>query len=494
MAGQTQRTDRVQLPETPPTSTPVPRWATRAVWALFLLSLTLLAIVGFGGAEWRLPGYVAVDGLTVVSWAIVTFVSGIVHSYSRRYMAGDRHLDRFFATIFGFTLVVMTVTAADHVVLFAASWLGMGLAMASLIGHDRDWKQARAAAALARRYFLASSGLLAGSLALLAWATGTTSITGILAGAGTLSPTVFGLAVAGIVLAAVVQSALFPFQGWLLSSMTAPTPASALMHAGFVNAGGILLTRFAPLVAADATVMHLLVVVGAASALLGQALLLVQTDVKRKLGASTVAQMGFMILQCGLGFFAAAITHLILHGFYKAYLFLSSGATVTQTAPTEKSRDELGLGGVVVSLATALGGGALFVAITGKGAKLDAGLFLALVVVLTTLHAARDVLGQSKLSARGKLASLPLVVVVPIGVYGVLFNTISGLLSTVPTSSAPTELSVVHVALGGVFVAAYVAIELGWHRSSKRLYVALLNRSQPAPETVLTSKEDYNDY
>ncbi|MGZ0746090.1 proton-conducting transporter transmembrane domain-containing protein [Haloparvum sp. AD34] len=493
MAGQTQRTDRVQLPETPPTSTPVPRWATRAVWALFLLSLTLLATVGFGGAEWRLPGYVAVDGLTVVSWAIVTFVSGIVHSYSRRYMAGDSHLDRFFATIFGFTLVVMTVTAADHVVLFAASWLGMGLAMASLIGHDRDWNQARAAAGLARRYFLASGGLLAGSLALLAWSTGSTSITGILAQAGTLPPAVFGLAVGGIVLAAVVQSALFPFQGWLLSSMTAPTPASALMHAGFVNAGGILLTRFAPLVAADSTVMHLLVVVGAASALLGQALLLVQTDVKRKLGASTVAQMGFMILQCGLGFFAAAITHLILHGFYKAYLFLSSGATVTQTAPTEKSRDELGLGGVVVSLATALGGGALFVAITGKGAKLDAGLFLALVVVLTTLHAARDVLGQSKLSARGKLASLPLVVVVPIGVYGVLFNTISGLLSTVPTSSAPTELSVVHVALGGVFVAAYVAVELGWHRSSKRLYVTLLNRSQPAPETVLTSTEDYNE-
>ncbi|MFB6235773.1 MAG: proton-conducting transporter membrane subunit [Halopenitus sp.] len=493
MAGQTQQTDRVQLPETPPTSATVPRWATRGVWALFLLSLALLATVGLGGHEWQIPGYVAVDGLTVVSWTVVTFVSGIVHSYSRRYMAGESHLDRFFAAIFGFTLIVMTMTAADHVVLFAASWLGMGLTMASLIGHVRGWQQAQAAAALARRYFLASSGLLGGSLTLLAWSTGTTSISGILAQVGTLSPTVSALAVGGIVLAAVVQSALFPFQGWLLSSMTAPTPASALMHAGFVNAGGILLTRFAPLVADDPTVMHLLVVVGAVSALLGQALLLVQTDVKRKLGASTVAQMGFMILQCGLGFFAAAITHLILHGFYKAYLFLSSGASVTQTAPADGSRDDLGLPGIAVSLAAALGGGALFVAITGKGAKVNAGLFLALVVVLTTLHAARDVLGQSKLSSRAKLASLPLIIVVPIAVYGFLFNTISGLLSTVPMSSAPTELSVVHVALGALFVGAYVAVELGWHRSSKRLYVALLNLSQPAPETVLTSKEDYNE-
>lgn len=493
MTEQPQSTDPVQLPKTTPSSSVVPRAATRGVWALFLLSLVTLAASVWGSYEWHLSGYVVVDGLTMVMWVVVTFFSGIVHSYSRRYMAGDSRLDQFYGRIFGFTLIVMVMTAADHVVLFTAAWLAMGLAMASLIGHVRDWDQAQAAATLARRYFLASSGLLGGSLALLVWTTGTTSIASILSQAESLPSGFAVLAIGGLFLAAILQSALFPFQNWLLSSMTAPTPASALMHAGFVNAGGILLTRFAPLFADDTTAMSLLVVAGATSALLGQAVLLVQTDIKRKLGASTVAQMGFMILQCGLGFFAAAITHLILHGCYKAYLFLSSGTAVEQTVPEATTQDGLGLLGVAVSLGSAIVGGALFVAITGKGAELDAGIFLALVVTLTTLHAARDILRRSKLTTSFKLVSIPPVIVVPIAVYGFLFKTISALLASVPMTNAPSELTVVHYVIGALFVVSYIAVEFGWQRVSKRLYVALLNLSQPAPETVLTTKEDYND-
>ncbi|WP_254763647.1 proton-conducting transporter membrane subunit [Natrinema marinum] len=493
MTGQSQSTDHVQLPETTPSSAVVPRAATVGVWALFVLSAVALVVSVWGGYEWSIPGYVVVDGLAMVMWVVATFFSGIVHSYSRRYMAGDGRIDQFFGRIFAFTLIVMAVTAADHVALFAAAWLGMGLTMASLIGHVRGWEQAQAAAAIARRYFVAGSAVLAGSLALLAWTTGTTSISRIVDQAGSLPPELTMLALGGLFLAAMLQSALLPFQGWLLSSMTAPTPASALMHAGFVNAGGILLTRFAPLFADVPTAMSLLVVVGATSALFGQALLLVQSDIKRKLGASTVAQMGFMILQCGLGFFAAAITHLILHGFYKAYLFLSAGATVEQTAPKKTASTDLGLPGLIVSLGAAAGGGALFVAITGKGAHLDSGAFLAFIVVLTTLHATRDLLERSTLPSRIKLVGIPFIVVVPIAVYGFLFETISALLATVPMTNAPTELSVVHLAVGALFVGSYIAVELGWHRSSKRLYVALLNHSQPAPKTVLTTKEDYND-
>jgi NAD(P)H-quinone oxidoreductase subunit 5 len=493
MTEQTQSNDAVQLPETTPSSSIVPRASTWGVWALFVVYLGLLALSVRRGFEWRIPGYVVVDGLTVVMWVVISFFSGIVHSYSRRYMAGDGHLEGFYAKIFAFTLAVMTMTAADHALLFVVAWLAMGLTMASLIGHVRGWEQAQAAASMARRYFLVSSGLVAVGLTTLVWTAGTTSITGILSQAGSLPPNLSLLAVGAVFLAAILQSALFPFHNWLLSSMTAPTPASALMHAGFVNAGGILLTRFAPLFADDVAVMSLIVIVGATSALLGQALLLVQPDIKRKLGASTVAQMGFMILQCGLGFFAAAITHLILHGFYKAYLFLSSGATVEQTAPTDSKHANLGLWGLAVSLLTALGGGGLFMLLTGKGTKLDSGLVLTLVVVLTTLHAARDILRRSKLAPPLRLVSVPLVVMAAIGIYSAMFNSISTLLSEVPMTTAPTELTVVHVAVAALFVAAYLVTELGWHRSSKRLYVTLLNLSQPSPDTVLTQKEDYND-
>ena len=476
-----------------PSASLVPKVSTWAAWSLLLASIVVLGNDVAGGYELAVPDLLVVDGLTALMWVVVTFFSGIVHSYSRRYMAGDRYLDGFFARVLGFTLVVMTLTAADHVGLFAAAWLGMGLVMASLIGHVREWRQAQAAASLARRYFLASSGLLAGSLALLAWTTGTASISGIIAASGTVPQPVAYLAIVGLVLAAVIQSALFPFQNWLLSSMTAPTPASALMHAGFVNAGGILLTRFAPLLADVTVAMSAIVVVGATSALLGQAMLLVQTDVKRELAASTMAQMGFMTMQCGLGFFAAAIAHLVLHGFYKAYLFLSSGAVVEQTTPGTNGRRPPAFPSIVVGLLTALGGGLLFTLLTGKGWALNSGLVLVIVVVLTTLHATRDIVRRSNLPQWLRLVGTPAVVLVAIGTYGVTFNAISSVMSDVPTTTAPVELTFVHVAVAALFVLAYAATAIELHRRSKRLYVTLLNVGQPAAETVLTSKEDYNE-
>ncbi|WP_154660597.1 proton-conducting transporter transmembrane domain-containing protein [Halopiger goleimassiliensis] len=475
----------------------LPRAATWTVWTLFLCSVGVLALTALRGYEWGVPGVVVLDGLTAVMWVVVTFFSGIVHSYSRRYMAGDSGIDRFFASIFAFTLAVMTLTAADHVVLFAAAWLVMGLVMASLIGHDREWAQARAAGALAAKYFLTSTALLAGGLAVLAWTTGTTSLSEILTNLETAPTTAVIAAVGAIFLAAIVQSALFPFHGWLLSSMTAPTPASALMHAGFVNAGGVLLTRFAPALTEHLALMSLAVLVGAFSALLGQATLLVQSNVKRELGSSTIAQMGFMILQCGLGFFAAAIAHLILHGCYKAYLFLSAGAAVEHTVPKAADRTHLGFSGVAVSLLTAVAGGALFMVLTGKlsglTVTLDSGVVLALVVVLTTLTAARDILQRSTLPASLRLVSVPVVVLVAIGAYAATFNAVSTMLADVPMTYAPTELTVVHYLVVAAFVGAYIVTELGWHRSSERLYVALLNVSQPSPPTVLTDTEDYHD-
>ncbi len=471
----------------------VPRASTWTVWALFLASTAVLALTWYG-YEWGLPDGLAIDGLTAVMWVVVTFFSGIVHSYSRRYMAGDRDLERFYARIFAFTLTVMTMVAADNVALFAAAWLAMGLVMASLIGHVRSWEQAQAAKRLSRRYFLLSTALLAGSLVLLAQLTGTTAISEIVTSVETISSTPLLIAAAGIFLAAIIQSALFPFHTWLLSSMTAPTPASALMHAGFVNAGGILLTRFAPVVGQELVFMSAIVLVGAISALLGQALLLVQTDVKRELGSSTLAQMGFMIMQCGLGFFAAAIAHLILHGFYKAYLFLASGASVEHTAPKHDTGTRLGFSGLAVSLLTAIGGGVLFMVLTGKAAEpaLDSAIVLTVVVVLTTLTAARDILQRSRLPSSVRLVSVPAIVLVAISGYAIAFNAVSTMLSGVPMAHSATDLTPVHYLVVAMFLGGYFVTELGWYHKSKRFYVALLNVSQPNPSTVLTNKEEYN--
>jgi NAD(P)H-quinone oxidoreductase subunit 5 len=267
------------------------------------------------------------------------------------------------------------------------------------------------------------------------------------------------------------------------------------MHAGFVNAGGILLTRFAPVVTAETGLMLAIVVVGAASALAGKLLKTVRSDVKGELGCSTVGQMGFMIVQAGLGFFAAAVTHLILHGFYKAYHFLSAGGEVEHAAPAEAGHDSGGAGvaGAVVVLLTGLVGGATFALLTGKGTSVDSGLLLAGFVTVTTLHAARSTVRQTGLSTAARYGAVPLVALPAIAVYALAYRTVSGLLSGVPLVSAPTELTAIHALVAVAFLGAYAAIETGVHERSERLYVALLNAGQPDPSTVLTATEEYNE-
>jgi len=290
-----------------------------------------------------------------------------------------------------------------------------------------------------------------------------------------------------------VQSALIPFHTWLLSSMTAPTPASALMHAGFVNAGGILLVRFAPVVSSDAGLMLAIVAVGAASAIFGKLLKTVQTDVKRALGCSTIGQMGFMILQAGLGFFAAAVAHLVLHGFYKAYQFLSSGDRVEHTSPaadTEQASTGV-LDGAIVT-GTAVAGGVVFAVLTGKGTSVDTGLLLTLLVVVTVLHAARETIARAALSPRLRYGAVPLVAIPAIAVYALVYRAFSALLGGLPAVGDPAALGVGHVAVALAFLAAYVAIETGVYRRSTRLYVALMNATQPPTNTQLTTTEEYD--
>jgi NAD(P)H-quinone oxidoreductase subunit 5 len=473
----------------------VPATLTRLVWSLWIASLGVLAVHLWSGEAWELAGVVVVDGLTVVMWTAVTFFSGIVHSYSRRYMAGNSTIDRFFGRVFAFTLIVMVLVAADSFVLFGAAWLVMGLVMADLIGHVEGWSQARAAASLARRYFLASSASLAVGLVALWWLTGATTVSGAASTVGTASSSLVLLAAGALVVAAMVQSALVPFHTWLLSSMTAPTPASALMHAGFVNAGGILLVRFAPVVTVDAGFMLAIVLVGAASALVGKLLKTVQTDVKGQLGCSTVGQMGFMIMQAGLGFFGAAITHLVLHGFYKAYQFLGSGSRVEHVSPTRTTASgSSGLVGVAVIVGTGLAGGVLFAGLTGKGTTLDSGLLLTLIVVLTVLHAAREIVARTSIPATVRYGAVPLIALPAIAVYAAVYRVIEGLLAGLPAIGQPAELTAVHGLVAVAFVVAYLAVESGVYRRSHRLYVALVNATRPASDTLLLSREDYHEY
>jgi NADH:ubiquinone oxidoreductase subunit 5 (subunit L)/multisubunit Na+/H+ antiporter MnhA subunit len=124
------------------------------------------------------------------------------------------------------------------------------------------------------------------------------------------------------------KSAQFPLHMWLPDSLYAPTPIHALLHAGIINAGGFLLTRLAPLYDLNPPTLHLVFAVGMVTALLGSSMMLVQNDIKKTLGYSTIGQMGFMIMECGLGAYGLAIFHLIAHGLFKGTIFLNCGYVI----------------------------------------------------------------------------------------------------------------------------------------------------------------------
>jgi NAD(P)H-quinone oxidoreductase subunit 5 len=143
-----------------------------------------------------------------------------------------------------------------------------------------------------------------------------------------------------LVAGAMLKSAQFPFHSWLPDTMETPTPVSALMHAGIINAGGFLIIRLNPLVTLSPAALSTLALFGAFTALFASLVMLTHASVKRSLAFSTVAQMGFMMLECGLGAFGLAVLHLVAHSLYKAHAFLASGSIVSMAksawTPTEK--------------------------------------------------------------------------------------------------------------------------------------------------------------
>ena len=466
-----------------PTYGAVPVAATVATWLLAIAAAGLLAARAAGVLPGLAGPLVVVDGLTVLLWAAIGVFSGLVHSFALRYLAGWRWRGAFYGNAIAFTFSAALFVASNHFALLLAAWLGMGWAISRLIGRDRDSAEARAAGRACRRRFLVGAGLLLLGLGALFAATGAVTTTGAAAALGERAGP---LAVVGAVLiagAAAIQAALVPFHGWLLSSMTAPTPASALMHAGFVNAGAVLFARFAPLFGAEAWLLGVLCVLGGASALLGKAMKSQQPDVKRQLACSTVGQMGFMVLQAGLGLFSAAVAHLILHGLYKGYLFLGVGGRVDdvpaepEAAPGAAAR----AGTLLGSLAAGALGAWLFLAWTGKGVGLDAGLVLAVFVAFTVAHAAR-VIGRDPTLPPAVRFLGPVVVFFPLlALYAAVYRAVSGLLQPLPGLDSPVALGPIHGLLVAIFAASYLALEAGWLERSRWLYVRLLNLAQPLP-------------
>ncbi|WP_127901975.1 proton-conducting transporter membrane subunit [Solirhodobacter olei] len=274
--------------------------------------------------------------LDIVSVALaltVGFVGWVALRFSRVALDGEARQGAFMGWMSLTLAAVLALVVAGNLIQLLVAWVGVGAALNRLLLFYPDRPRARRAARKKSLSGLVASAALLGAVVLLIRSFGTTDIASITAAvhAGQIPGDVWLVAVL-LAVAAVFKSALIPTHGWLTEVMEAPTPVSALLHAGVVNAGGFLLIRFADVMLAAPVVLTVLALIGSISALVAAAVATTQPTVKTSLAWSTCAQMGFMVLQCGLALFPLALLHIVAHSLYKAHAFLSSGSAVEAVA------------------------------------------------------------------------------------------------------------------------------------------------------------------
>ncbi len=318
-----------------------------------------------------ITGSIAVDGLgvgvyadalTAVMLILVAFVGLIVIIYSRNYLDGDAAQGRFVKWLCLTLASVLVLVLSGNLAQFALAWIATSLSLHRLLLFYPHRPGARLAA---RKKFvfsrLGDACLIAACL--LIWqAFGSLDFATVFAEAAGLRahgqpPIAIGPICGLLIASAVIKSAQFPVHGWLPEVMETPTPVSALLHAGIINAGGFLVVRLSGLISLSPASLEVLAAIGGFTALFAGLVMLTQSSVKVALAWSTLAQMGFMLLQCGLGAFPAAVLHIVAHSLYKAHAFLTSGGVIDEArrdwpAPA-RGRPRTGLlaGALVVAVA-----------------------------------------------------------------------------------------------------------------------------------------------
>ena len=276
---------------------------------------------------------VRLDAVSAVMLALVAFVGWVVVRFAGTYLDGEPRQGRFIALLCSTLAMVLLLVVSGNLGQLVLAWVLTSIALNQLLLFYPERPAARRAAR--KKFIIARIGDVALLMAavLLATTYGSADIATITAAARTgAGGDAAGWAAGLLALAALLKSAQFPAHGWLTEVMEAPTPVSALLHAGVINAGGFLLIRFADVMLLSPGALAALVMIGGFTALFGGLVMLTQPAVKTSLAWSTIAQMGFMIMQCGLALFPLALLHIFAHSLYKAHAFLASGGAVERIA------------------------------------------------------------------------------------------------------------------------------------------------------------------
>ncbi len=340
------------------------RVAARLAWASasFALGVAISVAVGgpfvaaVGARDGHLAFGLVADQLTSVLLVLVCTVGAVVQSFSLRYLQADRSASLFFVAANVVVVAMAIVCTSATALVLAAAWVVAGASFVGVIGVRRDLPGVRLAVRRTLRIFAVGDLALVAAVVVITVRAGNVDLVSApsLHAAELHLQGVSTIVAALIVVAALVRSAQGPFGRWLPGTVSAPTPACALLHAGVVNGGAILLVRLGALSGGSTVAMLAAFTVAALTATVATVLVSWKPDVKGALAFSTMGQMGFMVAECAAGAYFAALVHLIGHAMYKADLFFSSGSQVARRgqAPVSPTTVMSGPARVVATSAT----------------------------------------------------------------------------------------------------------------------------------------------
>ncbi len=429
------------------------------------LALGVLLLLGAGVPELGRQFGLYPDGLAVWMAMLVAFIGWVILRYADDYLRGDPARERFLPWFLTTLASVLLLLFTDNLLVFAGAWVGVSLALHHLLTLYGNRPEARLAAL--QKFIVSRIGdaCVVTAVLLLYSHYGSFHLPDMLAAASAEQGASTALAVASVLfaVAAVLKCAQIPFHGWLLRVMEAPTPVSALLHAGVINLGGYLWLRLFP-VFDGFTAGHLvLMVVGGLTAVVAVLAMMSQTSVKHALAWSTSAQMGFMLFEIGMGAYTLAFLHLVAHSLYKAHSFLASGRTVAVanvvSIGEDLSRARFGW----VAAAGALTGLLLWL----FPGLVNGNLVLAGVLVMAICGAVAGIPSGAQLQTRLQLAALALAIV---PIYGVLHWLVDPVLMPSPEFVLPVEVQM----LGLLFLAALVLMSAAITFCPERRFSLLL--------------------
>lgn len=395
------------------------------------------------------------DGLAGLMLLLVSFVGMVVCRYSIRYLDGDATQGNYFRWVAATIGSVSLLVISGNLLLFFLAWVATSLSLHQLLLHYGDRSGAKRAAWTKFRISRVGDAFLLAAMALVFIEFGTFDFAELFAavGQGTSGAADNQGMISAIawffILGAVTKSAQFPLHSWLPETLETPTPVSALMHAGVVNAGGYLVIRLSPLLVEAPTALAALAIVGGITAAVAGIVMLTQTSVKKTLAYSTIAQMGFMMLQCGLGAFSAAMLHIVAHSLYKAYAFLNSGSVLqeakrTKVSPAAGSARPAVLALILPTVLAIYFALAFSLGLTEKTGGYALGVILSMAVALGLWESMATLAGRS---TAGLLAAASGVVALYLGGYLIVSQVVGECVAKLPAGLAVSVSTGIVIAL-----------------------------------------------